>query len=114
MELKFDLITAFQRIPNSFSWVLSFLLFLFAVWVTFKKTANEESKNISEIQASQTGVLINQIKLLSDELDRTRKQLSDLHLQNLELMVQLRDANKRISELEMTLLKSGLVTNPPH
>jgi predicted nucleic acid-binding Zn-ribbon protein len=44
-----------------------------------------------------------QIELLSDELEKTRQQLTELHNQNIELMKQLREANHRISELEMLL-----------
>ena len=103
MDRTFDLGNTLQHLPASLSFIVSLGILILGVWLKIKKTDAEEKKNESDIQIAQVESLMQQIKLLSDELDRTRKQLSDLHLQNLELMGQLREANKRISELERAL-----------
>lgn len=106
MEQIFDLGKTLQRLPASLSFITSLGILILGVWLKIKKADAEEKKNESDIQIAQVESLMQQIKLLSDELDRTRKQLSDLHLQNLELMEQLREANKRISELERALAQT--------
>ena len=46
-----------------------------------------------------------QIEMLSDELSKTREQLTNLHEQNINLMAELRNANRRIGELEVLIEK---------
>ena len=106
MELALDLGNILQHLPASLSFIVSLGILILGVWLKIKKTDVEEKKNQSDIQIAQVESLMQQIKLLSDELDRTRKQLSDLHIQNLELMEQLREANKRIGELERALAQT--------
>lgn len=106
MELALNLGNTLQHLPASLSFIASLGILILGVWLKIKKTDVEEKKNESDIQIAQVESLMQQIKLLSDELDRTRKQLSDLHLQNLELMEQLREANKRIGELERALAQT--------
>ncbi len=106
MELALDLGNTLQHLPASLSFIVSLGILILGVWLKIKKTDVEEKKNQSDIQIAQVESLMQQIKLLSDELDRTRKQLSDLHIQNLELMEQLREANKRIDELERALAQA--------
>lgn len=106
MELALDLGNTLQHLPASLSFIVSLGILILGVWLKIKKTDVEEKKNQSDIQIAQVESLMQQIKLLSDELDRTRKQLSDLHIQNLELMEQLREANKRIGELERALAQT--------
>ena len=103
MELTLDIGSTLQHLPTTASLVASFVILILGLWLKIKKSDVEEKKNESDIQIAQVDSLMQQIKLLSDELDRTRKQLTDLHLQNLELMEQLREANKRIGELERAL-----------
>lgn len=103
MELTLDIGNTLQHLPTSLSFIASLGILTLGLWLKIKKSDVEEKKSESEIQIAQVESLMQQIKLLSDELDRTRKQLTELHLQNLELMEQLREANRRIGELELVL-----------
>lgn len=101
----FSLLSQFKNIPVAASAFLS-LLVLFVAYVLQNRKINiEEKTSISSTQQKQLETLMHQITLLSDELDKTRDQLSELHNQNIELMTQLREANRRIGELEALLEK---------
>lgn len=100
MDFKLDIEKILQQLHPITSVVLSMILLMLGVWLKLRKTDLDIKKNKNEIQVAQIESMMQHIKLLSDELDRTRKQLTDLHDQNIELMVQLREANKRIQELE--------------
>ena len=76
------------------------VLFTF-IYVNYKKVQLSEDSQNASIEQSRIQFLMEQIKMLSDELEDTRKQISELHEQNIELMSQLRTANVRISELEI-------------
>lgn len=110
MELTLDVGSTIQHLPTT-GLVASFVILFLTLWLKIKKTDVEEKKSESEIQLALVENLMQQIKLLSDELDRTRKQLTDLHLQNLELMRQLRKANRRIGELERALVSMHHATD---
>ena len=103
MDFTIDIVKMISNFPASINLSLSLLILAIILWLKIKKAIIEEKKSENDIQIAQIESLMQEIKLLSDELDKTRKQLSDLHLQNLELMEQLREANKRISELELAL-----------
>ncbi len=105
MELTLDIGNTLQHLPTSISLVASVGALFFGVWLKTKKINVEDKVSSSNIQVMQVESLMKQINLLSDELDKTRQQLTDLHLQNVQLMAQLREANKRIGELEASLNK---------
>jgi uncharacterized coiled-coil protein SlyX len=63
----------------------------------------EEKTSAGSFQVKQIETLMSQIVMLSDELTKTRTQLSAMHEQNLKLMEELREANHRIGELEKML-----------
>lgn len=94
-----------KSLPASASVILSFIAIGIAFFLQRKKINIEETTSISSNQQKQIDSLMSQIQLLSDELEKTRQQLSELHNQNIELMKQLREANHRIGELEMLLDK---------
>ena len=104
-----EIISSFLAITKSVPPGASVLLSLIAIFVAFmlqrKKINIEEKTSISTTQQKQIESLMAQITLLSDELEKTREQLSELHNQNIELMTQLREANRRIGELEALLDK---------
>lgn len=104
MEL-IDIPKHFSEFPGSLNLFLSLIVLAISLWLNIKKTSVLGEKTESEIQTAQVENLMQHIKLLSDELDKTRKQLSNLHKENIELMNQLREANKRISELEVSMKK---------
>lgn len=100
-----DIIKIFPQFPTSLSLVISVLILAISIWLNIKKISTEDKKSENEIQVAQVESLMHQIKILSEELDKTRKQLSFLHKENIELMDKLREANRRISELELSLTK---------
>lgn len=113
MDLSVDLGTLLSNIPSSLSLIVTLSMLVFGFWIK-NKTADSEEKNTNRaIQTKQVESLIQQIQLLSDELDKTRKQLSELHGQNIDLMGKLRDANRRISDLESTLSRAPCRGNGP-
>jgi hypothetical protein len=46
---------------------------------------------------------LEQVAFLSEELTKARKQLAEIHEQNIKLMEEVRESNKRIQELERML-----------
>lgn len=91
LKLLLTNVPLWLTIPAGLSILLMYL------FMNYKKIDREDK----EFQNSRIHQLMDQIKLLSSELEDTRKQISDLHEQNIELMGQLRSANVRISELEI-------------
>jgi K+/H+ antiporter YhaU regulatory subunit KhtT len=94
-----------KNLPASASILVSVVAILVAFVLQRKKINIEEKTSISSTQQQQIQTLMNQITFLSEELEKTREQLTDLHNQNIELMTQLREANRRIGELEALLDK---------
>ncbi len=91
LKFLFTSVPLWLTIPAGLSILLMYL------FMNYKKVDREDK----EFQNSRIHQLMDQIKLLSSELEDTRKQISELHDQNIELMSQLRVANMRISELEI-------------
>lgn len=91
------------KIPTTISVIISFLALFLAFMLNRRKVDIEEKTSINSATARQVDSLMAQIVLLSNELERTREQLSALHEQNIELMVELRAANRRIGELEQII-----------
>lgn len=78
-------------------------------WILQRKKINIEDKTTSSmIEKTRIDSLISQIEMLSQELISTRHQITELHEQNIILMSQLREANKRISELEMSIERHNI------
>lgn len=102
MEVAFQFI---KNLPPTASLFLSLLAIGIAFYLQKSKINIEKKTSITNAQQKQIDSLMQQITLLSDELGKTREQLSDLHNQNVELMTQLREANRRIGELETLLAK---------
>lgn len=102
MEIAFQFI---KNLPPVASLFLSLLAIGIAFYLQKSKINIEKKTSITNAQQKQIDSLMQQITLLSDELGKTREQLSDLHNQNVELMTQLREANRRIGELETLLAK---------
>lgn len=98
----------FKEVPPSASILLSLLAIGIAFYLQKSKINIEKKTSITNAQQKQIDSLMHQITLLSDELEKTREQLSDLHNQNVELMTQLREANRRIGELETLLVKYNI------
>lgn len=91
------------KLPTVVSIALSVLSLFLAFTLNRRKVDIEEKTSISSATARQVDSLMTQIVLLSNELERTREQLTALHEQNIELMVELRAANRRIGELEQLI-----------
>lgn len=105
MEIITSIFGLIKNLPASASLVLSLIAIAVAFFLQHKKINIEETTSLSNTQQKQIDSLMSQITLLSEELGKTRDQLSNLHNQNIELMVQLREANRRIGELEALLDK---------
>ena len=88
-----DMPTAISAMISAAAIVLLFIL-------NRRKVDIEENTSLSAATARQVDSLMAQIVLLSNELEKTREQLTVLHDQNIELMTALRAANRRIGELE--------------
>jgi septal ring factor EnvC (AmiA/AmiB activator) len=82
------------------------------VAVGFAGALYMSSKNVdavttySKATREQISSLNEQIKTLSEELTQARISISALHKQNVELMIEVRSANKKIAELEDMLTKA--------
>lgn len=111
--IGFDVIldTVVGKLPTAISVSISLLALGLAFILNRRKVDIEAQTSISSATNRQVESLMSQILLLSNELERTREQLSLLHEQNIELMGELRAANRRIGELEMLI---GINKPPPH
>jgi septal ring factor EnvC (AmiA/AmiB activator) len=85
----------------------SFLISLAAIIVGgvlyFRKTNIEGVTSIGTLQQEQIKGLMSQIEFLSQQLTSARKQLAEIHEQNVHLMEEVRDSKRRIQELEHML-----------
>lgn len=91
------------ELPIAISALLSAAAIVLVFILNRRKVDIEENTSLSTATARQVDSLMAQIVLLSNELERTREQLSALHIQNIELMTELRAANRRIGELELLI-----------
>lgn len=94
------IITALAADSGIASVILSFLALIGGAIFYFKKTKIDEYTSVGTVQHQQIDSLLEEVKLLSEELSKARQQLSEIHEQNVKLMVQIRESNLRIQELE--------------
>ena len=100
-ELFGTLITKIiTEIPIGVSIILGGIAIAIAIYLNIKKINIEDKTTSSAIQNRQITSLINQIELLSNELEEARDQMNKIHNQNITLMMQLREANQKIGDLE--------------
>ncbi len=106
-----------EGLPQSVSTLVIVLLVLIGVRWKEKKTNVEVRKVDDDIRGQQISGLMAQIKVLTDQIKtltediahyqvqigELRSQLDDQYRQNILLTTQLKEANKRISELEISL-----------
>lgn len=106
-----------EGLPQSVSTLVIVLLVLIGVRWKEKKTNVEVRKVDDDIRGQQISGLMAQIKVLTDQIKtltedianyqvqigELRGQLDDQYRQNIQLTMQLKEANKRISELEISL-----------
>lgn len=106
-----------EGLPQSVSTLVIVLLVLIGVRWKEKKTNVEVRKVDDDIRGQQISGLMAQIKVLTEQIKtltedishyqvqigELRDQLDDQYRQNIQLTTQLKEANKRISELEISL-----------
>lgn len=110
MELTIAVDTLLTNAPTTISVTVAVLSAIYAGYLKYRKVDIEDKTSVSSIQSNQVKSLMDQITLLSDELVKTRTQLTELHEQNIHLMEELREANRRIGELEDAINKKS---HPP-
>lgn len=104
-EIMLAAFTAIGKTEGPWSIVLSLIVLGVGAFLWIKKTNIQEVTSVGTLQHQQIEGLMQQVQLLSDELSKARKQLAEIHEQNVSLMQQVRDSNKRIQELEDKLSK---------
>ena len=99
------IITAFNLLHGSSgaSFLISLIALILGAWLYFRKTNIDSVTSVGALQQNQIKSLLEQIEFLSTELAKARKQLAEIHEQNVHLMEQIRDSNNRIQELEVLL-----------
>lgn len=116
-DLVLNIPKILEGLPQSLSTLIIVLLVLIAVRWKEKKTNVEVRKVDDDIRGQQISGLMAQIKVLTDQIKtltedianyqvqigELRGQLDDQYRQNILLSTQLKEANKRISELEISL-----------
>lgn len=105
MEMTISLDQLLSNTPALISGISSILAIVFATWLKMRNVDIEAKTSAGSFQVKQIETLMSQIVLLSDELTKTRNQLTEMHEQNITLMEELRSANHRIGELETLLSK---------
>lgn len=81
--------------------IMGIITLAIGTYVFYRKTNIEEYTSRNSIHIDQTKSLLQQIEFLSEELTKAREQLTEIHKQNVELMEKLRQANRRIQDLEL-------------
>ena len=116
-DLVLNIPKLLEGLPQSVSALVIVLLVLIGVRWKEKKTNVEVRKVDDDIRGQQISGLMAQIKVLTDQIKaltediahyqvqigELRSQLDDQYRQNIQLTTQLKEANKRISELEISL-----------
>ena len=116
-DLVLNIPKLLEGLPQSVSTLVIVLLVLIGVRWKEKKTNVEVRKVDDDIRGQQISGLMAQIKVLTDQIKtltediahyqvqigELRSQLDDQYRQNIQLTTQLKEANKRISELEISL-----------
>jgi TolA-binding protein len=103
MEMTVDMGNIFAHLPTTISVIFSLIALAITGFLHFRKVNIEDKTSSSSVHERQVKSLIDQIDQLSEDLKEARKQLQEIHNQNIELMKQLRNANHRIAELEIVL-----------
>lgn len=101
-----EILKLIQGLPVAVSIALSAAAVSIVGYAILKKFDITDKTSSSSIHDQQIESLMKQVKLLSEELTLARQQLAEIHNQNIKLMEQLRSANQRIGELELTLQQS--------
>lgn len=116
-DLVLNIPKLLEGLPQTVSTLVIVLLVLIGVRWKEKKTNVEVRKVDDDIRGQQISGLMAQIKVLTDQIKtltediahyqvqigELRSQLDDQYRQNIQLTTQLKEANKRISELEISL-----------
>ncbi len=103
MDVLSTIFTAASQLPPVVSIVVGGFGVVVAGWIYYRKVQLEERVAASSIQKIQIKSLLEQIEMLSSDLILARHEMRQLHDQNVKLMVELREANQRISAMESTL-----------
>jgi len=103
MEMTLDIGSFISDLPTTISVVFSLVALAITGFLHFRKVNIEDKTSSSSVHERQVKSLIDQIDQLSEDLKEARKQLQEIHNQNIELMKQLRNANHRIAELEIVI-----------
>lgn len=93
------------KTDGPWSLILSLIILGAGAFLWMRKTNIQEVTSVGTLQHQQIEGLMQQVKMMSEELTKARAQLSEIHEQNGLLMKQIRDSNKRIQELEDRLSK---------
>lgn len=98
------ILAAFESLNSGSSGIFTSLLSLAVLglggYLFLRKTEIEEVTSAGALHTQQIESLMQQVKLLSEELTMARTQLKEIHEQNIALMQQVRDSALRIQELE--------------
>ena len=87
-------------LPSFVAGSISVAILIFGGILFAKKTNIEEVTSVGTLQHQQIDGLMGQVRFLSEELMKAREQLTEIHVQNIKLMQQVRESNLRIQELE--------------
>ena len=98
-----------STVPAGVSMAISLDTIALVWYLNYKKVTVESEDTGSNIHQRQVSSLLAQVELLSKELNQAREQLTEIHEQNIQLMEQLRIANRRISELETLIDNRTLI-----
>lgn len=96
-----------NSLPATITIGLSLAAFFIVGFLYYRKIDVEEKTSFNNIQNSRIDSLMKQIELLSNELEDTRKLVTELHTQNISLMNDLREAKLQINNLEMVIANSS-------
>ena len=88
------------NISSAAAAIIAIAILIFAGVLYVKKTNIEEVTSVGTLQHQQIDGLMGQVRFLSEELMKAREQLTEIHVQNIKLMQQVRESNLRIQELE--------------
>ena len=83
--------------------LVGLLAIITAGFFYIRKIDIEARTSTSSIELKRIESLMSQINQLNNELSETREELMKMHEQNMKLMLELRESNARISELEIML-----------
>lgn len=103
MDMIFQGAKLLELLPQGFGVIVACFLLGVGTYLRYKKTEQEERRNDVEMHKMQVETLMAQVKALSEQLEFTRVQLDKVHSQNISLMHQLRESDKRIGELEAVI-----------